>query len=65
MSFWRRVTGWLMTLGGAAMIAALVHIVAILIIPLYATRDAFARLSRSRPGRIRRSCCRRPVPSSG
>ena len=30
---------------GAAMVAALVHIVAILIIPLYATRDAFARLS--------------------
>ena len=30
---------------GAVMIAALVHIVAILIIPLYATNDAFARLS--------------------
>ena len=30
---------------GAAMIAALVHIAAILIIPLYATRDAFARLT--------------------
>jgi len=30
---------------GAAMIAALVHIVAILLIPLYATHDAFARLS--------------------
>jgi len=29
----------------AAMIAALVHIAAILVIPLYATRDAFARLS--------------------
>jgi uncharacterized membrane protein len=34
---------------GAAMIAALVHIVAILIIPLYATRDAFARLSQLGP----------------
>jgi uncharacterized membrane protein len=45
MSLWRRVTGWAMTLAGAAMIAALVHIIAILIIPLYATRDAFARLS--------------------
>ena len=45
MSVWRRLSGWLMTLAGAAMIAALVHIVAILIIPLYATRDAFARLS--------------------
>jgi uncharacterized membrane protein len=33
----------------AAMIAALVHIVAILIIPLYATRDAFARLSQLGP----------------
>jgi uncharacterized membrane protein len=33
----------------AAMIAALVHIVAILIIPLYATRDAFARLSELGP----------------
>jgi len=30
---------------GAAMIAALVHIAVILIIPLYASRDAFARLS--------------------
>jgi uncharacterized membrane protein len=30
---------------GAAMIAGLVHIVAILIIPLYATGDAFARLT--------------------
>jgi uncharacterized membrane protein len=30
---------------GAAMIAAVVHIAAILIIPLYATRDAFARLT--------------------
>jgi uncharacterized membrane protein len=30
---------------GAAMVAALVHIVAILVIPLYASRDAFARLS--------------------
>jgi uncharacterized membrane protein len=49
MSLWRRVTGWLMTLAGAAMIAALVHIVAILIIPLYATRDAFARLSELGP----------------
>jgi uncharacterized membrane protein len=34
---------------GAAMIAALVHIVAILIIPLYATHDAFARLSQLGP----------------
>jgi len=34
-----------MTAIGAAMIAALVHIVAILIIPLYASHDAFARLS--------------------
>jgi uncharacterized membrane protein len=34
---------------GAAMIAALVHIVAILIIPLYASRDAFARLSQLGP----------------
>jgi uncharacterized membrane protein len=30
---------------GAAMVAALTHIVAILIIPLYASHDAFARLS--------------------
>jgi uncharacterized membrane protein len=34
---------------GAAMIAALVHIVAVLIIPLYATHDAFARLSQLGP----------------
>jgi len=34
---------------GAAMIAALVHFVAILIIPLYATHDAFARLSQLGP----------------
>lgn len=34
---------------GAAMIAALVHIVSILIIPVYATRDAFARLSERGP----------------
>jgi uncharacterized membrane protein len=30
---------------GAAMVAALTHIVAVLIIPLYASHDAFARLS--------------------
>jgi len=35
----------LMVVLGAAMVAALVHIAAILIIPLAATRDAFARLS--------------------
>jgi uncharacterized membrane protein len=38
-----------MVILGAAMIAALVHIVAILIIPLYAANDAFARLSRLGP----------------
>jgi uncharacterized membrane protein len=41
----RRAIDVLMIALGAAMIAALVHIVAILIIPLYASRDAFARLS--------------------
>lgn len=40
-----RVIEILMVAVGAAMIAALVHIVAILIIPFYASRDAFARLS--------------------
>jgi uncharacterized membrane protein len=49
MSLWRRVIDWLMVAAGAAMVAALVHIVAILIIPLYATRDAFARLSELGP----------------
>jgi uncharacterized membrane protein len=39
----------LMVALGAAMVAALVHIVAILIIPLYASRDAFARLSQLGP----------------
>jgi uncharacterized membrane protein len=34
---------------GATIIAGLVHVVAILIIPLYATNDAFARLSRLGP----------------
>jgi uncharacterized membrane protein len=34
---------------GAAIIAGLVHVVAILIIPLYASNDAFARLSRLGP----------------
>jgi uncharacterized membrane protein len=34
---------------GAAMVAALVHIVAILIVPLYASHDAFARLSELGP----------------
>jgi uncharacterized membrane protein len=34
---------------GAALTAGLVHIVAILIIPLYASNDAFARLSRLGP----------------
>jgi uncharacterized membrane protein len=41
----RAVINVLMIALGAAMVAALVHIVAILIIPLYASRDAFARLS--------------------
>jgi len=41
----RRVIDILAIAFGAAMIATLVHIVAILIIPLYATHDAFARLS--------------------
>ena len=45
MNIRRRLIDLLMVALGAAMIAALVHIVAILIIPLYATRDAFARLS--------------------
>lgn len=45
MSFRRRVFDVLGVVLGAAMIAALVHIAAILIIPLYATRDAFARLT--------------------
>jgi uncharacterized membrane protein len=35
----------LFTALGAAMVAALVHLVAILIIPLYASHDAFARLN--------------------
>jgi uncharacterized membrane protein len=41
----QRAVEVLMIALGVAMIAALVHIVAILIIPLYASRDAFARLS--------------------
>jgi uncharacterized membrane protein len=41
----QRAIDLLMITLGAAMVAALVHIVAILIIPLYASRDAFARLS--------------------
>jgi uncharacterized membrane protein len=45
----RRLIDLLMLALGAAMIAALVHIVAILIIPLYATHDAFARLSQLGP----------------
>ena len=49
MSVWRRMIDLLMVALGAAMIAILVHIVAILIIPLYATRDAFARLSQLGP----------------
>ena len=44
MNLRRRVLDVLGVVLGAAMIAALVHIAAILIIPLYATRDAFARL---------------------
>jgi uncharacterized membrane protein len=43
--FKRAAIDILMVALGAAMIAALVHIVAILIVPLYASRDAFARLS--------------------
>ena len=45
MNFRRRVVDVLTVVLGAAMIAALVHIAAILIIPLYATHDAFARLA--------------------
>lgn len=45
MNLRRRLIDFLAIALGAAMIAALVHVVAILIIPLYATRDAFARLS--------------------
>jgi uncharacterized membrane protein len=45
----RRLIDLLMVALGAAMIAALVHIVAILIVPLYATHDAFARLSELGP----------------
>lgn len=44
MNLRRRVVDVLTVVLGAAMIAALVHIAAILIIPLYATHDAFARL---------------------
>jgi uncharacterized membrane protein len=39
----------LMVALGAAMVAALVHIIVILMIPLFATRDAFARLSELGP----------------
>lgn len=49
MSLRRRLIEALMIVLGAAMVAALVHIVAILIIPLYATHDAFARLSELGP----------------
>lgn len=45
MNLRQRMIDALMVAVGAAMIAALVHIAAILMIPLYATRDAFARLS--------------------
>ncbi len=45
MNFPRRLADALIVGLGAAMIAALVHIVVILLIPLYATHDAFARLS--------------------
>jgi uncharacterized membrane protein len=45
VSLRRRVLDVLGVVLGAAMIAALVHIAAILIIPLYATGDAFARLT--------------------
>jgi uncharacterized membrane protein len=45
----RRLIDLLMLALGAAMIAALVHIVAILIIPLYAGHDSFARLSQLGP----------------
>jgi uncharacterized membrane protein len=41
----RRLIDVMTVVLSAAMIAALVHIAAILVIPLYATRDAFARLS--------------------
>jgi uncharacterized membrane protein len=41
----RRMIEILLIALGAAMVAALVHIVAILIIPLFASHDAFARLS--------------------
>jgi uncharacterized membrane protein len=45
----RRMMEGLLIALGAAMIAALVHIVAILVIPMYASRDAFARLSQLGP----------------
>lgn len=45
MNLRRGVVDVLTVLIAAAMIAALAHIAMILIIPLYATRDAFARLS--------------------
>jgi uncharacterized membrane protein len=44
VTIWRRVADVLMIGLGAAMVAALVHIVLILIIPFYASHDAFARL---------------------
>lgn len=49
MNLRRFLLDLLMVALGAAMIAALVHIVAILVIPLYATRDAYARLSQLGP----------------
>ena len=49
MTWRRRLVDGLTIAVGAAMVAALVHIVAILIIPLYATRDAFARVSELGP----------------
>jgi len=45
----RRFFDWALVALGAAMTALLVHIVAILIIPLFATNDSFARLSRLGP----------------
>ena len=45
MIFKRAAIDILMIALGAAMVAALVHIISILIIPLYASHDAFARLS--------------------
>ena len=51
--WWDRITGWLLWLVGAFIIAGIVHICSVLAMPRFAPLDSYARMERITPlGRL-------------